>query len=280
MSTTNNHFLVPTDFTPVADCALDHALSVAKTVNGHVTLLHVIAKEGDRKQAQLKINEIAQKATASSGVPVEAVIKEGNIFDDIGGVAETLGAKLIFMGTHGVKGMQHITGSHAVKVFTNSNVPFVVVQERKIRNGGYKNIVLPMDLSKESKHKLDLTIKMAEYFGSKVHIYSQLETDEFIKKAIDRNTSYARSELQKKNIDFDMQTATEKGHFVKQLLDFAKSSDADLIAVVNSQERGVHELLSGTAERETITNEAQIPVMVVNPVSVTNSRIAFFITGQ
>lgn len=275
---TNNHFLVPTDFTPVADCALQHALSVAKTVNGHVTLLHVIGKEGERKTAQDRLTEMAKKATQWSGVAIETVVKAGNIFDDIGGVAESLGAKLIFMGTHGVKGMQHITGSYAVKVFTNSNVPFVVVQERGIRNG-YKNIVLPMDLSKESKHKLDLTIKMAQYFGSKVHIFSQHESDEFIKKSIMLNTNYAKNELQKRGVAFDITEAAEKGHFVKQMLEYAKKSDADLIAVVNSQERGVHELLHGTAERETITNEAQIPVMVVNPTNVTNAKISYFISG-
>lgn len=277
MSTTN-HFLVPTDFTSVADCALEHALSVAKTVNGHVTLLHVIGKANERQNAQTKLAEAAQKASQLSGITVDTVVKEGNIFDDIGGVAESLGAKLIFMGTHGVKGMQHIMGSYAVKVFTNSNVPFVVVQERGIRNG-YKNIVLPMDLSKESKQKLDLTIKMATYFGAKVHIFSQHENDEFVKKSIMLNTNYAKNELKKHNIDFDIQEAPEKGNFVKQMLAYAKNSDADLIAVVNSQERGVHELLHGTAERETITNEAQIPVLMVNPTSVTNAKIAYFITG-
>lgn len=276
---TNNHFLVPTDFTSVADCALQHAISVAKTVNGHVTLLHVIGKEAERKTAQTKLAEIASKASAESGVAIESVVKEGNIFDDIGGVAETLGAKLIFMGTHGVKGMQHITGSYAVKVFTNSNVPFVVVQERGIR-GGYKNIVLPMDLTKESKQKLDLTIKMAEYFGAKIHIFSQHETDDFIKKSIMLNTNYAKNELQKKGVPFVIQEAKESGHFVKQLLDYAKNNDADLIAIVNSQERGVHELLHGTDERATITNEAQIPVLVVNPAHVTNAKIAYFISGQ
>lgn len=279
MPTSDNLFLVPTDFTPVAACALEHALSVAKTVNGEVSLLHVIGKDKERVAAQAKVDAIAAEAAAKSGVPVKGIVKEGNIFDDIGGVAETLGAKVIFMGTHGVKGVQHIMGSYAVKVITNSNVPFVVVQERGIRNG-YKNIVLPMDLSKESKHKLDLTIKMAKYFGSKVHIFSQQETDDFIKKAIERNTAYARNEMKKNGIDHDLHTASDKGNFVKQMLQFAKATDADLIAVVNSQERGVHELLSGTSERETITNEAEIPVMVVNPLSITNSKIAYFIAGQ
>lgn len=278
MSATTNLFLVPTDFTSVAACALEHALSVAKTVNGEVALLHVIAKDKEREQAQAKLDELVREASAKSGIKVTSVVKEGNIFDDIGGVAESLGAKLIFMGTHGVKGMQHILGSYAVKVITNSNVPFVVVQERGIRNG-YRNIVLPMDLTKESKHKLELTIRMAKFFNSKVHIYSQFETDQFMQNAIERNTAFARNELKKSGTDYELHTAAQKGSFVKQMLQFASSVDADLIAVVNSQERGVHELLSGTSERETITNEEEIPVMIVNPISITNSKMAFFITG-
>jgi nucleotide-binding universal stress UspA family protein len=267
----SNLFLVPTDFTAVGECAVNHAVCMAKAVNGEIALLHVIAKEKERTTAKEKLDKIASEITASTKIPVKTIVKDGNIFDDIGGVAETLGAKLIFMGTHGVKGIQHIKGSYAVKVITNSTVPFVVVQERNERNG-YKKIVLPMDLSKESKQKLDLTIRMANYFKSKVYIFSQREDDQFLKNAIDRNAAYARNEMKKNGIEYEWTTAQEKKDFVKQLNKFSASVDADLIAIVNSHERGVHELLHGTSEREIIGKEAQIPVMCVNP-SYGNTRL-------
>lgn len=279
MSDSANIFLVPTDFTSVAECALDHAIAMAKQVNGEVALLHVIAKDKERAAAQAKLDRIVADVKSKYGITVQTVVKEGNIFDDIGGVAETLGAKLIFMGTHGVKGVQHILGSYAVKVITNSNVPFIVVQERNIRDG-YKRILLPMDLAKESKQKLDLTIRMAGYFKSKVYIFSQHETDQFLKNAIERNTAYARNEMQKNGVEYEMESASQKGDFVKQFLDYAKKIDADLIAIVNSQERAVHELFSGTSEREVITNIHQIPTMIVNPAAITGTKIAFFIAGQ
>jgi len=272
MSSEKNLFLIPTDFTSVAECALHHAICVAKTVGGEIALLHVIGKEKERAGAQAKLEKIAAEVVTPQGIPVQCIVKEGNIFDDIGGVAKSLGAKLIFMGTHGVKGMQHITGSYAIKVITNSDVPFVVVQERKEREG-YKHIVLPMDLTKESKHKLGLTVRMAKYFQSKVHILSQFESDQFLKNAVDRNAAYARNELKKHGIEHELVSAKEKKDFVKQLKSYAVSVDADLIAIVNSHERGVHELLNGTAEREIISNEAQIPVMCVNPVPVGNVNV-------
>lgn len=279
MSTNKNLFLVPTDFTSVADCAINHAVCVAKMVEGEIALLHVIAKENERGPAQTKLDKMASDITAKENIAVKGIVKEGNIFDDIGGVAETLGARLIFMGTHGVKGMQRILGSYAIKVITNSNVPFIVVQERDVRQG-YKNIVLPMDLTKESKHKLDLTIKMAGYFKSKVYIFTQFENDQFLKNAVDRNAAYAKNEMQKNHIEYELVSAKDKSDFVKQMLSYAASVDADLIAIVNSQERGVHELLNGTSEREVISNAAQIPVMCVNPLNVTSAKISSFIFGQ
>jgi nucleotide-binding universal stress UspA family protein len=156
----------------------------------------------------------------------------GNIFDDIGSFASELGAKLIVMGTHGVKGFQFILGSHAVKVITNSSVPFIVVQERGIGHG-YKKIVLPMDMTKEAKQKLALTISIAKTFGSKVLILHPDEKDPLQKKTIVNNVAMAK---------------------------------ADLIAIVNSQEAGFPEILAGTDERTIITNDAQIPVMIVNPI--------------
>ena len=38
-------FIVPHDFTPVADIALEHAIATAKPLNAQVFLLHVVSKE-------------------------------------------------------------------------------------------------------------------------------------------------------------------------------------------------------------------------------------------
>lgn len=278
MSKVLNQFLIPTDFTAAAECALNHAISVAKVVNGDLTLLHVVDKNSDRGRAQEKLDQVIKNVMEKHDMTLKSIVKEGNIFDDIGGVAETIGANLIFMGTHGVKGMQHILGSYAVKVITNSAVPFVVVQNRPMRDG-YSRIVLPMDLTKEGKQKLDLTIRMAGYFKSKIYIFSQFESDEFLKKTVARNTSYAQNEMKKHGIEHEVHSAAEKGGFVKQMISFATGVDADLIAVVNSQERGVHELFSGTAERDIISNEVHIPVMVVNPTVISSAKIASFVAG-
>lgn len=261
----SNVFLVPTDFTKVADCAINHALYLAKSVNGTITLLHVVAKEKEVEDAKEKISVAAKSIESANNIKVSTIVKVGNIFDDIGGVAKEINAKLIIMGTHGVKGFQHITGSYALKVITNSDIPFVVVQERNIKDG-YKNIVLPMDMTKDSKQKISLTISMAKFFNSKVLIFAANESDEWFRNAIKRNTAFAKAELQMHRVECEVVIAEEKGNFVKQFLKFASTNNADLITIMTENGSGITDAIVGNDEVDIITNAAQIPVMCMNPV--------------
>jgi hypothetical protein len=110
-----------------------------------------------------------------------------------------------------------------------------------------------------------MTISIAKTFGSKVLILHPEEKDPFQKKTIDNNVAMAKSDLRSHGVDFEVSVAPE-GNFVKNLLSYSAKNQADLIAIVNGQEAGFPEILAGTDERTIITNEAQIPVMIVNPI--------------
>ncbi|MCC6252183.1 MAG: universal stress protein [Bacteroidia bacterium] len=266
--------VVPTDFSKVAESATEHAIGLCNSLgNAEIILLHILGKEKEKEEAEIKLQKIAEKLSKSSGVKIGYKTRVGNIFEDIGAAAQKLKAKLIIMGTHGVKGMQYITGSYAVKVITHSTVPFIVVQERGFRQG-YNNIVLPFDLSKDTKQKLDFAINIAKVFNSKIHIVYPKETDEFLSSAIRNNIALVKSELTNNNLDFDAKEV--EGSFVKQFLNYAASQDADLIAIVNSQEVGLPEILAGTDERQIITNEAKIPTMIINPVKTSIESSVLF----
>src|SRR3954470_18449695 len=102
--------LVPTDFSKAAECALGHAITVTKTVGGEIVLIHVVAKREDAETAKSEVENVAKRATEESGIKVSGMIRVGNIFDDIANAATETESKMIIMGTHGMKGMQYITG--------------------------------------------------------------------------------------------------------------------------------------------------------------------------
>jgi nucleotide-binding universal stress UspA family protein len=266
MNPIGNTIIVPTDFSAVADCALTHAIGIAsRQSESRIILLNIVAKEKEIKDAEKSLHDTVNRFPVPANVHLTIATRIGSIFDAIGNFASENDAKLIVMGTHGVKGMQHILGSYAVKVITNSKVPFIVVQERKFRDG-YQNILLPMDFSKETKQKLSMTISVAKSFGSKVHIFYPLASDDHFKQTVANNVALAKNELRINKIEFDVQEINASGAFVKNMLAYAAAQDIDLIAVVNSQESGFPEILAGTDERTIITNDAQIPVLIVNPV--------------
>lgn len=254
---------VPYDFSPVAESAVDHACGIAKIYpNTTVELMHVVAKESDVSKSTLALKEAADRATAKYGIPVSFLIKVGSIFTEIGTAAAERSAKLIVMGTHGVKGLQYVFGSNALKVVTNSAVPFIVVQEKPFGNG-YKNMVLPVDLGRDAKQNLSISATVAKVFGSKVHICYYRETDEFFARHLDNNVKYIQNFFNQEGIANEVIELGSKASFVKDMLAYAVKTGADMINMVNSHDTAVS-MMGGSTEQTLLANEPQIPVLIVN----------------
>lgn len=267
-------FVVPHDFTPVADIALSHAIATALTVDAEVELLHVVAKEKQIGEANEKLRQVIEKIK-DRGVHITPNVRIGSIFDDIGNFAAEKRADLIFMGTHGASGWQHIVGSKALKVITSSEVPFIVVQEKDINENGYDSIVVPLDLHKETKQKLSLVANMANYFNADVHVAIPDESDEFLRNKAQANIKFAKNFFGERKIKLTVDLVPSSG-FDKEIVKLGVKYDADLIAIMNNQKNALFGLLGANYEQYMITNDAMIPVMMVNPVTTSNSRSVLF----
>ncbi len=259
--------LVPTDFTRVSDNALEHALLVAKTIDADIQVVHIIDNKKGIAEAKVKLDNLRDLTLREKGVTISTIARIGSIFEDIDKVASEIDANLIIMGTHGLRGMQFLTGSRALKIVTESMVPFIIVQERPIRTHGYHKLVVPLDLHKETKQKLSLVADMAKYFGSKVHLISPGETDEFLQNQLDRNINFAKQYFGEKNIPYEVEiTEAKTGGFVTALLKYSAAMEADLICIMNFFDASFMSIFSSSYEQQIITNDAQIPVLCVNPV--------------
>ena len=198
--------LVPVDFTEVSRVAIEHAAKLAQTIGADVVLLHVVSKASEIAEAKEKLAEEAKIISdSSSGVNVRIAVRIGNIFEDIAQTAAEESAELIIMGTHGAKGWQKLSGSHALKVITSSEVPFIVVQKKGIKENGYDDIVVPMDLGDHSKQKLEQVADMAKYFNSRVHIFADRVESEAAK--VKNNVMFAHKYLTERGIKHDAKVA-------------------------------------------------------------------------
>jgi len=263
----NNLLIVPVDFTSVSMTAINHAYGLAKTIGADVHLVHVVGKKSELPDAELRMAAYAQEVVKDHpGVHFQSTVRKGSIFEDIGALAEEVGAKLIIMGTHGMKGMQFIVGSNALRIVSSSITPFIIVQDRPMRREGYEDIVVPLDLHKETKQKLFLVVKMAKYFQSSVHLISPFEKDEFLANTLKRNLTYAAQLFTEEGVKFTMHSpGSDDMDFDEVLIRYAASKDADLITIMNLRDNSLAGLLGGSYTQKIITNAAQIPTLLLNP---------------
>jgi len=246
---------------------MDHALLMGKTIGADVCALHIIEHKRQIVEAREKMKDLKERVRREKGQDIFPMVRIGNIYEDIDKVAAEIDASLIIMGTHGLRGLQFLTGGRALKIVTESSVPFIIVQERTIRAHGYHRLVAPLDLHKETKQKLSLVADFAKYFNSKVYLVSPGETDEFLRNQLIRNINFAKDYLEGKGIEYEVEiTESKTDGFVKAMLKYAASVEADLVCIMNFQSSGLMSFFSQGYEQQVITNEAQIPVLCLNPV--------------
>lgn len=265
MKNENHIIVIPWDFTPVAEYALQHGFKFAeKAKSKKIVLVHIIKSEKEYDTVFEKLSQVAKDNHGKNGLKIEPLVRKGSIFTTIGEVASEVEAELVVMGTHGLRGMQKLTGSWALKVIVSSKVPFVVVQEPP-NETDLKDIVMPIDFRWENKEKLNWVSYLYQYFNSKIHIIKPNTTDVGFIKKIKANIAFARKFMDGKGVDYEIHTADGKKSFAVEIMEFGKNINADLIMILSTKNIGLADYVLGAQEQYIIANSSKIPVMVVNP---------------
>jgi len=268
MEENSNFILIPWDFTKVSENALLHGIKIAKMTEDTIIIQHVVEKKMSpekEKEVLKKLDNVKEKFENLFGVKIQVLISKGNIFSAISNFANKNLASMVIMGTHGVKGMQKITGSWALKVISGSKVPFMVVQDKPGDWDKYNNIVFPVDFREENKDKLRWAIFMGKYFDSKVYILKSKEIDPKLVKKTNTYLNFAVKFLIQNRLDYEICELPLSSNLAKDTLDFAQDLNADLILITTTKNITPAKFLLGMQEQYIIANSSRIPVMCLNP---------------
>jgi len=270
MENLSKPILIPTDFTVVAQYAIEMAVPFARLTNSEIVLVHIVKKASETPEAKAQVELEADKAARDFGVPVKGIVREGTIFTTIGETVTELDASLVVMGTHGIRGMQKLTGSWALKVIVTSKVPIIVVQSTP-KKMTVDRIAFPVDYKRENREKIGWAYYVAKLFNSKVFIFSARPSTLFSKKdkkldqAIKTNLSFTEKFLKSKNVNYEVAMAKGSESFAKESLHYAEEIEADLILITTTKLISKVDFALGPVEQDIITNNSNIPVMCVNP---------------
>lgn len=264
MDTTKNSIIVPYDFTEVADYAVLHAIQISKILDADIHLLHIVKNDAQNSEVNTRLSIHAQKIKEQHGILPVAIVREGTIFITINEVVDEFNSMLVVMGTHGMKGLQKITGSWALKVIVGSKIPYIVVQAPPGEEA-FKKLVFPLDYKTENKEKLKYVQFMHKLFKSKTYLFASATKDGIVDNRTKANVVFCKKFLEEHSIDYELALAEGDSSFSQETIQYAQKIEADVIVVMTSRDIAFHDYVLGAYEQYIIANTAQIPVFVINP---------------
>ncbi|HEV7232373.1 MAG TPA: universal stress protein [Bacteroidia bacterium] len=261
MESKPNYFLIPTDFTEQTYIALEQSYNLARFHNARLLLLNV-AEENDA-HSRKKLEDMAIKARKESGLVVETMIKRGNIYTEIEKLADAIEPKMIILGLESKIGFDKLIGPNAFRLIRESRYPVLTIRG-KVHKKGCENILLPLDLTKETREKVSKALELAKDYGANIRIVSVLSsTKERDENKLMAYSNQVRDYIKKSGVKTSIRTLRGKD-VPKMVLNYGYSIDADLLLIMSKAELNLREFFIGTVAQRMI-NESNIPVLSIRP---------------
>ncbi|MEO6904672.1 MAG: universal stress protein [Bacteroidia bacterium] len=253
--------LVPIDTTEETTIALHQSCNLAKLTNSKIVLLSVDDNKND--SAQKRLAELAVEAAEKSGHLVETILRNGNIYDEINKVADELNP-LLMVGLSSKITFDKIIGKNAFKMVRELKHPVMTIRA-KMQHEECKTILLPIDLSKESREKVGQAISLAKKLGAQISVVSILtQKDEELENKLTSYSNQVLKYIQNENIPCTIKTL--RGTDIpKMIINYGHEIGADLILIMSKAELNVKEFFIGTVAQR-IINESDIPVLSYRPM--------------
>lgn len=274
--------VITTDFSETSLLAIKHGAFLAQYTKGEIYLLHVITKHWEKfnvftpsitldnlekasNSVQAKLDELANDIKTNYGVNVTTVVNTGNPTTEIVKFAKEIEAGLIVMGTHGYSAWEDLTiGSNALKVITKSPCPVMTMSERA-ESVGYKHIVLPIDTSANTRHKVMLTLELAKEFAAHVYILGILgEGEEHEKPALNVILNQIEKAAKEKDVMHSVELVENVKNRAVATVNYSEKVKGDLICIMTDQDAELSGFFLGPYALQVI-HHSRVPVLSVKP---------------
>lgn len=284
--------LVPTDGSAGAEATIDHAIDLARTYDAAVHALYVVETGTDmadlesdqREELDAPSQRRGREATITvtnraeeRGLETAREVREGVAHREILAYADEHDVDLIAMGTHGRTGVDRARlGSTTERVIALGDVPVLSVRLGEDGpDAGFDRIVVPTDGSDAAENAAESALEVAQRYGADVRSVYVVDTTIYDIEDAPRsivgllteggeNATEAVAELARER-DLSVATGVRRGLPAEELLEYATSVDADLVAMgTRGQAAGPDSdrLLGSTTAR--VVARSPIPVLSIN----------------
>jgi len=290
----NYKIIVAYDFQELSNVALKNVYDLARFVDSGILLVLVINDDllnlssdlfhnehSDRFQKKItdimekeiseRLQKVAESATAESGVSVGFRIETGKIYERILLVAKENRARFIVMGRTTKTDMGKF-GSNAMHVVEEAPCPVITVPSVDSK-AVFKNIVLPIDLTKQTREEVFNAISFGLFFDATINLVSVIMGGVSAKKS----RIFKKMQGMKKMIEENGVRCTErlfkKSHKVihEVVLSYCKEIDADALMIMTHKEISSSDKYIGAVAHQ-IIRESPIPVISLTSAASMHKR--------
>lgn len=255
--------LVPIDFSKQSLVAVKYSYQIAAIIKAKIIIMHVY-KQGSPNHAA-NLEQLKQEAIKDTGLVVETINLEGDIFQLTDKKAEELKVTLIVAGldTH-VKFRAFFATNQASKFIKNAPCPVLTIRSTDPPKM-IKNIILPFDLSPESREKVGIAVQLANYYKADLRIVSVFPaSDTKYENKLLPYLQQVKKFIKEKGVNCTNKSIP--GNDVPEaIVDYANKNDCDMIIQMNKKDKSLGEMFSGTMS-EKMVDISNIPVISINPM--------------
>ncbi|WP_253737154.1 universal stress protein [Halohasta salina] len=271
--------LIPTDGSPLAADALEHAITAFP--DGNITLLYVIdsrytAATDDELQPERKFADLLATAERNE-IEVDTEVRVGHPSREILRFTENAAVDEIIMGSHGrTLPARVLLGSVAERVLRRAPVPVTIVHPHQ--RIGTTHHVVAIDGSEQSHKALEYSLSvfpdvettilhaidpMETHYGEGQLIHSE-EAYERIKTDAEELLADAEALAEEHDANVTSTIAVEWGpnRPADAILDYVEDNDVDHVILGSHGRSGVSRVLLGSVA-ETVARRSPAPVTVV-----------------
>lgn len=265
--------LVGTDFSKGSYVALDVATDIANKLLANIELIWVCKEKNMFSDEQTEsLRELAKEKLASlskeygkklTKTTIEWKVMDGKVAPVIAKEAERVNASMIVIGTNGASGFEkYWMGSTAVRIVQEANCPTLSIREGFNYHKNLERIVVPLNLTENSRQKIPVAANMAKIFGATVHLLGLAEQASDV-STIDIYLRQAENYLRDAGVPYQSERILTK-NLSAEILEYASAISADLIVITTEQENLLSTLFIGTHAQQ-IIHHSLIPVLSSHP---------------
>lgn len=261
-----SNVIVPHDFSPQADRALNYAIHFFFGQSGKdIQILHVLPKGASTKALQTatdRIQAIIDNYTGKTSAHLHAIVMRGSIPEAILRAQQQHAADAIFMGTNRSMQASDNAANNAANLVYTAECPVIVIPETVDDFKLNKMVLLMGTEDMAEPEKLAVALVVARQFNAEIHVLTFYDEEKDIVglDVNEDNLAYYFNRLYTQHIFI------KSSDLIEGITKYIDSHDIDLFAIIPNNHARNGKVSEGRLTR-LLTLQTKIPLLTIDKVN-------------